>query len=313
VSKPCLSCGGQGEPLRLRDDYPLARCTRCNLVYAEAWIEGFDLSHDRYHAERLAQPLEQLYPRFNQARLETVLAYLSSLVAGRGLLDVGCGQGQLVFAARTLGWHAKGIDLSEAAISICKAAGLDCSVTDFFSPELDDSRFTLITMTEFIEHVPHPTEFLTRARELLAKEGLVYLTTPNFSSLGRRILGGDWAAIGPGHTTYFTPSMLRQISRESGLEPIALFTKNLSLDALRRLLGRRTGASNRGLNGERQSDEPSEDQRFRERLDQSGTLRAMKRAANTVLRATSLGETLIALLCRPSERHAFERVRTSRL
>lgn len=313
MRRSCLNCGGDGTPVRLRDDYPMARCNQCGLVFAEKWMEGFDESHDQYHADRLDQPLEQLYPPFNLLRLEKLLDHLGSFLRGRDLLDVGCGQGQLVLAAQRSGWHARGIDLSESAIAICKRAGLNCTVTDFFAQELDDSRYDLITMTEFIEHVPHPSTFLSRARELLREKGLIYVTTPNFSSLGRRILGGDWTVVGPGHISYFTPSMLRRVVRASGLEPVALFSKNLSPTALRRLVGRRTSTTRESRNEDRPPVEPSEDQSFRERIDRSGTLRAMKRTANACLRATRLGETLVAALCRPPDLDAFKGLRVSRL
>ena len=66
---------------------------------------------------------------------------------------------------------------------------------DFFSPELDEERYGLIVMSEFLEHVPHPSRFLVRAHELLVPNGVVYLTTPNFGSFERHLCIGTQGCV----------------------------------------------------------------------------------------------------------------------
>jgi 2-polyprenyl-3-methyl-5-hydroxy-6-metoxy-1,4-benzoquinol methylase len=296
LGSSCLNCGESGFQLKgLRPDYPLLRCGTCGLIFADAWREGFDTSHEDYHEARLSKPTDEIYSPLNLKRLGEVLDGLSRIVPGRRLLDVGCGQGELVYVAQRRGWEARGIDLSESAIEFCKRLGANCSVTDFFSKELDHSTFDLITMSEFIEHVPHPRDVFARAAKLLSPGGLVYLTTPNFASLGRRILQGDWPPIGPGHIALFTPKTLAEVAKASGLGVVRLETRNISLAAVRHLV-RRGSRADREAGRREVATESTAQEAVRTRLESSRVLRSLKAAVNAILRVTRSGETIEAVL-----------------
>ena len=58
---------------------------------------------------------------------------LGAHARGRRLLDVGCGDGQLLQSASEAGWQAFGIDLSEPAVRLCRNRGLDAAQIDFHS------------------------------------------------------------------------------------------------------------------------------------------------------------------------------------
>lgn len=290
VRATCVTCGGQGPLL----DFPgaaavLARCQDCGLVFNRDWAESFNAEMYDYYTERLGWPEERIYNPLNIKRLEGVLRDLAARVPNMTLLDVGCGVGTLVYAAVRQGWQAQGIDLSRGAIEVGQRFGLPCRELDFFDPQLSNHRFDVIVMSEFIEHVPHPDAFLARARSLLADSGAVYITTPNFNSLGRRVLKAQWRAIHPEHLSYFTPATLRGIAARAGLRIERLSTTNISLPALRKMTGRpvkaATGQSLR-----------EEEQEYRASVERSWALRAVKNAVNVGLNATNLGESMKALL-----------------
>ena len=283
----CLDCGAPGTLLELRTvDVQLAECTACGLVFNTAWPDEFDDDLYSYYATRPpTRTEEEVFPPLNMRRIGEVLESLEEEVRGRRLLDVGCGEGDFVRAAVDRGWDGLGLDLAEGAIETALRFGLPCRVLDVFDSSLDAERFDLIVMSEFIEHVPHPTAFLRRARELLDEGGMVYLTTPNYGSLGRRVLGSDWREIDPEHLSYFTPKRLERSVRMAGLRAVETTTTNLSMATLRRLTGR---AVSRDKTGSLREDE----QACREQMAASMTLSAAKWTANTVLNLTGLGESL---------------------
>jgi hypothetical protein len=65
---------------------------------------------------------------------------------------------------------------------------------------------------------------------LLTKDGLIYITTPNFSALERYVLKDDWGIITyPEHLTYFTPKTLNHALVKSNFSKIKIYTENISI------------------------------------------------------------------------------------
>lgn len=298
---PCIACGDprgrdvigfehEGQPWAVR------RCERCRHHFLDGWDHTYDVEIYEYYAGRLGLPQEQLYDDLTTERLQDNLLALGALSRAR-LLDVGCGEGQMVYAALDLGFDARGIDVSRSAIAICRGFGLPCDELDLFAPALDDARFDIVTLVETIEHVPDPVSVLRRAGTLLAPGGVLWITTPNLCSLGRRILGSRWPAFAPAHISYFTPRSLRHAASAAGFCSSQIKSRTLSAAALRALLRRDHPAQvAAGAPGSLIGAEFAAEQQLRHRLESRPTLRAVKAATNVALSTTSLGETLVAEL-----------------
>lgn len=298
----CISCGHERTTRALtfrrpgEDEHWVLQCVRCSHHFLDGWEQSYDVGAYDYYRSRAGLQREDLYDDLTTSRLQAILGRLRRSVVADKVLDVGCGEGQLVLAGREMGLDARGIDVSEPAIEVCQAHGLPCRVTDLFSPELDGERFDIITLVETIEHVPHPVAFLDRTRTLLAPGGVVWLTTPNFYSLGKRILGGKWAVLAPEHLSYFTPGSLEHVSHTAGYRDTTIRSRTISAAAVRSLLRRPTPVATPGEAGAAISDGFAAEQRLRHRIESTAALRLAKHAVNAALSATRLGETLTAEL-----------------
>lgn len=303
----CPGCGGTDSThvLTKPDAVSLRRCQSCGLVFAAEWATLVAGNDYRYYAERLDWPADRIHTPVNTASLRQLLDDLAKLAPERTLLDVGCGLGELVKVAVDTGWDARGVELSEEAVAVCQRFGLPCDTTDFLGPGLDGERYGAITMVELVEHVARPADFLTRAAQLLEPGGVLYLTTPNFKALGRRLLGPDWPAIGPEHVNYFTPATLADLIHKTPLAVSQLRTKNLSPAHVRAFVDKlRHKNKNKHNEQERHSDfagspTSAPDYQLRERIDASQTLTLAKTAVNKVVAATQTGETIECVLRRP--------------
>lgn len=299
---PCLDCGGPGSQVEWSSaKYQLLECEHCGLVYAANWEEqlggsGFHKGNISYWEARRCVD-EGSAQSLNEERTIQVLKKLESMAPERTLLDVGCGTGALVGAASKLGWLATGVDLAPAAVEIAQRKGRDCRVVDLFSEELDQHRFGVIVMSEFIEHVPGPSRFFRRARELLLTSGLLYVTTPNVDSLGRRILGSRWAAIGEGHVALFTRERLAALGRGAGLDVVEITTRTPSVVAIAHLLKKASVSPE----GDESDSQHQRVQDFRSHIHRSSFLTLVKRGADSIVAKTKLGDTLVALFRKPRE------------
>ncbi len=295
----------RSEPVVRSDEGNLAvnRCLSCGFAYLASWersIEQARALYD-YYGQLDDEDFARRYSAENRARQQKLLKELAAYTGGRRLLDVGCGDGQLLETAGDQGWDALGIDLSESAISCCHRRGLPASRTDFFDDSLDAQRFDVIVMSELIEHVPSPQRFLKRAETLLDHGGVVYLTTPNFGSLARRMLGGSWSVIHPEHIGYFERSSIRKLaSEQTGLLEIKIDANNITpstLVAWLRRSGSRTVTPASQLHRETRQ---SLDQELRRAVHKSRVLGISKEWTNRAISRLGLGDTLVAWLQKPA-------------
>ena len=115
-------------------------------------------------------------------------AVAAHLPRAKRLLDIGCGPG--TFIGNYLdGTEALGIDASAPQIEYANrhySTGFHRFSTQPVAALADArERFDAITMIELLEHLAadEAVRLLTQARELLAPDGILIVTTPNYGSL----------------------------------------------------------------------------------------------------------------------------------
>jgi SAM-dependent methyltransferase len=163
--------------------------------------------------------------RFREFDRDTVRAarepYLEYFAEQGPLLDVGCGRGEFLDAARDRGFDALGIDLDPAAIDAARSAGLRAEVADAleFLPAHAD-EFGGIFCAHVVEHLePAATAALIRAAAAaLRPGGVLCLVSPNPGSLPT-ITHEFWRD--PSHTRPYDIEALAFLCGRAGLEVTA--------------------------------------------------------------------------------------------
>lgn len=282
---------GERPPLELR------QCHDCGLVSGQPAVDTYDAEEYEYYGSLRGLPKERILDPLNRSRYSQMLGGFARLTAGRKLLDVGCGRGGFVEAALAGGWDAEGIELSEAAVRLAQSLGLPVYLKDFFQPSLK-AGWDVIVMTEVIEHLSWPGDFIVRAEELLTRGGLLYLTTPNWNSLERRVLGPEWDVIHREHLSYFSERSIRKvIARNSNLRVLSLKAENVKLAKL--LTAKPFRGAEKESSTERSRAARTRDQAIRRRIYANPALRACKWTANELLNCAKLGSTLKVICQKP--------------
>lgn len=307
--KPCTVCGKLFDSvpvLRKEDDgrgsgaISLYRCTFCKTVYLGEYNEDYVDDLYSYYEKYIGLPKHEVYNELTYKSYMNVLKFISSNTYGNCILDVGCGKGDFVDAAYSKGFDVMGIELSQKAVDVAAQFNLPVKYLDFFSDSIEKSSRDIITMFEVIEHLPDPQGFFRRAQDVVRPGGLIYITTPNYSSLDRKVLGSRWKAIHCEHLTYFTPtSLLNAIRKNTDLEVLHAETRNLSAELLQYLINfRRIDRSERFCD-RKESLKVIDGSNVRSTIDKSSTLSILKRFANVTLNLTQSGSTIVMLLRRP--------------
>ncbi len=113
-------------------------------------------------------------------------------LAGKDVLDVGCGAGLLCEPLARMGGAVTGVDAAPeniaAAAAHAKAGGLDIL---YRAGELGAQKlglFDVVTSMEVIEHVADPAAFLAQILARMKPDGLLLMSTPNRTAASRLLL-----------------------------------------------------------------------------------------------------------------------------
>jgi len=166
----------------------------------------------------------------NPLRLQFIQSYAD--IAGKRIVDVGCGGGILTEALDRHGADAMGIDLSEELIDIADLHGLESGVNAHYQKisvealaKLQPESFDHVTCMEMLEHVPDPGSIIFACAALVKPGGMVF-----FSTLNRKPKAYLLAILAAEHVlqmlpkgthdykTFIKPSELCQSARAAGLE-----------------------------------------------------------------------------------------------
>jgi len=141
-------------------------------------------------------------------------------------LDIGCGDGTNALRLQKLGFEAEGSDISQNAVNKCLKRGIKAKRVDMNVPKLPyaSNYYSLIWMSDVIEHVFWPESVLSEVWRMLVKGGHVYITTPNVAWWGIRLqimAGKTLRDIHPEHIHWFNNTQLIRLIEKSKLSVIS--------------------------------------------------------------------------------------------
>jgi SAM-dependent methyltransferase len=154
---------------------------------------------DRYYGKR--------HGIFSRHCVKRRLGFVAAAIpngSGRRLLDIGCGDGSFLLAAREVGWDVLGTEFNPGP---ARDNGLDVRESiDQFPPP---ASFDCITMWHTLEHMLDILSMLLNIGRLLKPGGKLVLAVPDFGGFQARIFGPKWLhADVPRHQYHFDAKAL---------------------------------------------------------------------------------------------------------
>lgn len=145
------------------------------------------------------------------------------------LLDIGCGMGFFLVAARDHDWEVQGIELSDYAARYGREQlGVPILSTLAEQSALPAESFDVVTLWDAIEHIQQPLAVLREVSRVLKPGGVLGLSTPNIRCLSYLLLGKHYWVLGPReHIYYYDARSLRRILRPLGFEVVKSFTNGI--------------------------------------------------------------------------------------
>ena len=141
------------------------------------------------------------------------------------LLDVGCSCGYFLEVAAAEGYDIHGVEFSENAIAAARPEIQSC----IRRGSLDNlsngwgTKFDVITAFDVIEHLARPLVFLSEAKGLLARGGVLVLSTPDAGHWLRMLMRSQWPMFQPiQHLTIFSRRALALALSDAGFGVVSV-------------------------------------------------------------------------------------------
>ena len=174
------------------------------------------------------------------------LGYIDSIanIAGKRVLDVGCGGGILSESMSKLGAIVTGIDLGEKALKVAQLHALETGVNvdyrliavEALAEEVPEN-YDVVTCMEMLEHVPDPSAVVRACAKLVKAGGHVFFSTINrnpkaylFAVIGAEYILNMLPRGTHEYEKFIKPSELSAWGRTAGLESQAF--KGMSYNPL---------------------------------------------------------------------------------
>jgi 2-polyprenyl-6-hydroxyphenyl methylase / 3-demethylubiquinone-9 3-methyltransferase len=186
-----------------------------------------ELAHRWWDPESDFKPLHEINP--------LRLGWIQQLcaLAGKRVVDVGCGGGILSDSMARAGAQVLGIDLSTKPLRVAELHAMEAGTEGVEYREIavealaaeQPSNFDAVTCMEMLEHVPDPGSVVRALATLVKPGGWVFLSTlnRNAKSFLLAIVGAEYVLkmLPKGtheYARFLKPSELAQFCRDAGLE-----------------------------------------------------------------------------------------------
>lgn len=204
--------------------YSLVRCKICALVMInprpddEALLELAENVEDKIYEDEKDGRLQT----FNNAlaKLDTVFPH----TIGTTYLDLSCYFGLFIEILLKNGRDGVGIDVCEEIVKNGNK-NLNCErlfvgPMEQWNEILSNRKFDVVTSWDAIEHVISPVDYLNMANKLIKKDGLLVISTMNYSSMFAQLTGRKWPWLMPMHLYYFTPEVMAVALKNAGFKVV---------------------------------------------------------------------------------------------
>lgn len=208
----------------------VVRCKVCDFIYTNPEIHGLEYLENEHYSDAdnyMKEKGEAIHEMF-AGRLAFIKR--KSIPGKKRLLDIGAGKGEFLHAATAEGFDATGI---EPSANFCEF-GRNAYHVKLFNgllgsvPEIEGSRFDIVTMHHVLEHVEEPVKLITLIKSYLEKDGILFIEVPNCNSYLTqladfffRIKGLGWSSrVSPLHPPFhkfgYTPRSIRYLLKACG-------------------------------------------------------------------------------------------------
>lgn len=254
VNANCCICDSKESTLLYEIDYPqygypgtfsVRRCSGCGLIFNSPRLTqgAIDALYEKnyYFFNR---PDEVEFKRII-VLYRRIIKPLAQIGIKKDVLEIGSAKGYLLALLKGLGWSVCGIEISSAAADYAKTKFGISVHTGTLKDYVDcpgHQKFYTILAIDVLEHIPDPENFLKQICELMNKDGILIIQTPNGNSKNIVSQKGTWKGFNPYHIFIFNPENLERLLVKTGFSVQRIFSYGNCEDTLKNTVEPKNGS-----------------------------------------------------------------------
>lgn len=203
--------------------FDVLKCAACGVGVTDPVPEQLQPHYTGYYGSR-----HSITASFCAKRRIALVTKMGGMGQGRRLLDVGCGEGAFLQAARERGWKAVGTELNAGP-----ARRLGFDVFSSLEECADQGPFGCVTLWHSLEHMSDPRAVFAKIRRLVADDGVVLIAVPDFEGLQSRTFRESWLHLDvPRHLYHFTATSIDRVLNQAEFVPVAHWYQEFEYDLI---------------------------------------------------------------------------------
>lgn len=194
------------------------KCLTCDMIYINPVFTDSAITHyyQTNHSvqSEIVENADEFYINLYNQGLTTIETF-----SNKGdILDIGCSSGVFLDSAKKRGWKSNGVELNRQEYEFAK--NKNHTVHNALLETINfDKKFDAITMWDVFEHIKDGEFYLNTMKELLTKNGVIFLQIPSSDSLAAKILQEKCNMFdGLEHVNIYGVNTISRLAQQCGLK-----------------------------------------------------------------------------------------------
>ncbi len=171
-----------------RLQYTYVTCLKCGLVYhtPRPKYDGdfLEAAYEKYFVFDPNYEYQENELRKFRKEVDEIIRFDKNCSR---ILDVGSCMGDFLKVAKEKYNEAEGVEISENMASFTENKLGVFIIRKQFHDIKSGKKYSCIHISHVLEHIPNPNEWMKNAAELLHKDGILVICTPNIHSIARKV------------------------------------------------------------------------------------------------------------------------------
>ncbi len=231
----CPICNGSDFSIHLeledhflsKEKFNIDKCSNCGFLLTNPRPEKDQLYNyyksNEYisHTNNKKGFFNRIYQIVRNYTLSKKYKLISNYKSGESILDIGCATGEFLSVFKKNNWLTKGIEPDIKARNLAKENhGLEV-FDETELDKIDETSIDVITMWHVLEHVPDINHRLLQLKNIIKKDGTIFIAVPNPESWDAQKYNKYWAAYdAPRHLYHFSQKAIKELAAKHSFKII---------------------------------------------------------------------------------------------